>query len=40
MNYLIGILAFILMLGVIIVIHEAGHFMANIILFGILFSIL
>ncbi len=28
MNYLIGILAFILMLGVIIVIHEAGHFMA------------
>lgn len=28
MNFFIGILAFILMLGVIIMIHEAGHFMA------------
>lgn len=28
MNILFGILAFILMLGVIIIIHEAGHFMA------------
>lgn len=28
MSFLIGLLAFILMLGVIIMIHEAGHFMA------------